>query len=80
MMTGRQMRMARAAIRWTAEKLAKEAQVSWSTIQRMETSDDVPPAFAQNLDAVQQALEAAGIEFIEQNGGGPGVRLRDRQG
>ena len=80
MMTGRQMRMARAAIRWTAEKLAEEAHVSWSTIQRMETSDDVPSALAQTLDAVQQALEAAGIEFIDENGGGPGVRLRDRQG
>ena len=74
------MRMARSAIRWSAEKLAKEAQLSWATIQRMEASDDVPSAFAQNLDAVQQALEAAGIEFIEENGGGPGVRLRDRQG
>ena len=73
------MRMARAAIRWTAEKLAKEAKVSWATIQRMEASDDVPSALAQTLDAVQQALEAAGIEFIEENGGGPGVRLKSRQ-
>ena len=33
---------------------------------------------ANNL-AVRRALETAGVEFIEENGGGPGVRLRKRQ-
>jgi hypothetical protein len=34
---------------------------------------------AGNNPAVRRALEAAGVELIDENGGGPGVRLRDRQ-
>jgi hypothetical protein len=34
---------------------------------------------AANGLAVRRALEAAGVEFIDENGGGPGVRLRNRQ-
>jgi hypothetical protein len=44
----------------------------------MEACDGVPKSTATNLDLIQRALEKAGIEFIDQNGGGPGVRLRDR--
>jgi hypothetical protein len=31
------------------------------------------------LEVVRRALEGAGVEFIDENGGGPGVRLRKRQ-
>ncbi len=74
MITGRQVRMARAALRWSAKVLAEKAGVSWDTVQRMEASDGVPSASAKSLDAVERALEAAGVEFTD--GDAPGVRLR----
>ncbi len=50
--------------------------VSWPTIQRMETATGVPLSLGTNLEIVQRTLENAGIIFIDENGGGPGVRLR----
>lgn len=76
MVTGAQIRMARAYLRWSVEQLHKAAGVGISTVQRMEKDDGVPSASAKNLEAVQKALEAAGVEFIPENGGGAGVRLK----
>ena len=76
MITGSQIRMARHHLRWTAKQLAEKAEVGLSTVQRMESVDGVPPSNKPNLKAVRMALEEAGIEFIEENGGGPGLRLR----
>ena len=45
----------------------------------METAIGVPRAHSKNLEAVQIALEKAGIEFIKEDGGGSGVRFRDRR-
>ena len=78
MITGLQIRLARTALRWTAEELAEKSGVSWATIQRMEATDGVPAALAKNLQAIQRTLEAAGVVFIDEDGGGPGVRLRDK--
>lgn len=64
-------------LRWSAQKLADESGLSWPTVQRMESATGVPRGLSKNLDLVRRALEAAGIVFIEQNGGGPGVRLRE---
>ena len=77
MITGSQIRMARAHLKWTLEELAKRANVGLSTVRRMESVDGPPPSTVANLQAVQRVFEAAGIEFIPGNGGGPGVRLRD---
>jgi hypothetical protein len=44
----------------------------------MESIDGVPSALGQNLEAVQRALEGAGVIFLEPDNGGPGVRLRRR--
>jgi transcriptional regulator with XRE-family HTH domain len=66
--------MARAALNWSLADLAVAAGVHRNTISNFETEK-----FAGDpvkLTAVQQALEAAGVEFIPENGGGPGVRLR----
>ena len=74
-LTSAQIRAARALIRWSAEDLAKESGVGVTTIRRAEidqTSMTVP-----NDLAVRRALEGAGVQFIDGNGGGPGVRLRD---
>ena len=69
--------MARAALRMTAKALADASGVSLATIQRMETVDGEPPSTRANLAAIERALIAAGVQFIERNGGGYGVRLRD---
>jgi transcriptional regulator with XRE-family HTH domain len=77
-LTSAQIRAARALIRWSAEDLAKESGVGVTTVRRAEidqTSMTVP-----NDLAVRRALEAAGVEFIDGNGGGPGVRLRANTG
>jgi predicted transcriptional regulator len=78
MITAEQIRGARAMLRWTASELADASGVSLPTIQRMEVRRGVPKSTATNLDLIQRALEKAGIEFIDENGGGPGVRFKDR--
>jgi hypothetical protein len=76
--TSAQIRAARSLIRWTAEDLARESSVSLRTIRRAELADQDTSMTPPNDLAVRQALEAAGVEFIDENGGGPGVRLRKR--
>jgi transcriptional regulator with XRE-family HTH domain len=63
MLTGAQIRMARAYLKWSAKELAQKAGVGYSTIQRMELEDGVPAASAKNVQAVQHALENAGVSF-----------------
>ncbi|CDX58812.1 conserved hypothetical protein [Mesorhizobium plurifarium] len=70
-----QCRMARAALGWGVRELAEAAQVATQTITRLEQGDRLKP---KTLQAVRAAFEAAGIEFIAENGGGPGVRLARR--
>ena len=65
--------MARAAVGWGVRDLAREAKVSTDTIARLERGESLKLA---TIETVRTALEAAGVEFIEQNGGGPGVRLK----
>ncbi|WP_425405860.1 helix-turn-helix domain-containing protein [Hwanghaeella sp.] len=75
MLNAAQIRAARGLIQWSQEDLAREAGVSRPTIKRME-SQGPENSSAGNVDRVQKALEAAGVEFIAENGGGAGVRLR----
>jgi transcriptional regulator with XRE-family HTH domain len=75
-----QIRAARALIGWTAEDLSRQSAVSLRTIRRAEIAKHDTSMTAVNDLAVRRALEAAGVEFIDENGGGPGVRLRKRQG
>ncbi|AFW00667.1 transcriptional regulator [Gluconobacter oxydans] len=56
-------------------ELAEAASVSRQTIVDFERGARTP--YANNLTAIRKALEAAGVEFIPQNGGGPGVRLKE---
>jgi transcriptional regulator with XRE-family HTH domain len=77
-LTSAQIRAARGLIRWSAEDLAKASALGLSTIRRAELAEEETSMTAANDLAVRRALEAAGIEFIDENGGGPGVRLRKR--
>lgn len=74
--SGAQMRAARALLRWTALDLAKASKVGVATIRRVEVIDGEISATSANQAALRRALEHAGVEFIEENGGGAGVRLR----
>jgi ribosome-binding protein aMBF1 (putative translation factor) len=75
---GFQIRAARAVLGWSAEDLARESSVSLRTIRRAEVSEVHANVTVANELAVRRALEVAGVEFINENGGGPGVRLRKR--
>ena len=77
-LTSSEIRAARALIRWTAEDLSRQSAVSLRTIRRAELAEVETSMTAANDLAVRRALEAAGVEFIDENGGGPGVRLRKR--
>ncbi|MFG1297531.1 helix-turn-helix domain-containing protein [Xanthobacter variabilis] len=72
-MKAAQCRMARAALQLGVRELAEMAKVSTSTITRLEAGEELKP---RTVEAIQHALEAAGVEFIPENGGGVGVRLR----
>ena len=78
-LTSAQIRAARALIRWTAKDVAREPAVGVTIIRRAELADDETSMTAANDLAVRRALESAGVEFIDGNSGGPGVRLRKHQ-
>jgi hypothetical protein len=76
MLTGSQIRAARALLRWSANVLAVKCKIGVATVRRAELTDAEPPITVANNEAIRAALEKAGVEFIDKNGGGPGVRLR----
>ena len=71
-----QIRAARAFLRWRAEDLARASSVGVATVRRAELAEKTTSITAPNDMAIRRAFEAAGVEFIDENGGGPGVRLR----
>jgi DNA-binding XRE family transcriptional regulator len=75
----RQVKAARALLAWSQEDLASAADVSLPTVKRLEAQDG--PLGGRDKTGLKlcAALEAAGVEFIEENGGGHGVRLRKRR-
>ena len=74
-MNAAQSKMARAATGLGVRDLAKLASVSPDTVARLERGEELRPS---TIAALRAALEAAGVEFIPENGGGAGVRLKDR--
>ncbi|BBF94906.1 transcriptional regulator [Blastochloris tepida] len=74
--TGRQIAAARSLVGMAQTDLAERSKVSIATLRRMEASVGPAAGMANNVAAVQRALEEAGVEFIAENGGGPGVRLK----
>jgi transcriptional regulator with XRE-family HTH domain len=81
--TGRQIRAARALLGWTPVELAERAKVSYATVQRAEATADVPNTRGANLHAIENTLRRAGIVFLdegEMQPGGRGVRLARGRG
>ncbi len=77
---GRQIAAARVLAGLSQSELAAAAKISVPTLRRMEASAGSASGYANNADAVRRALELAGIEFIREDGGGAGVRLRIASG
>jgi len=76
MLTRKQVKMARAALDWSVRELGKHAGVTANTISRYENGSD---ALNETLLKIRRAFEKAGVVFIPENGGGAGVRMRDRE-
>lgn len=77
MVTPSQCRAARGLLDWSQQDLANQAGVGIVTVRQMEAGTGEPRR--ATMVVVKQAFENAGVEFIDENGGGPGVRLRKRQ-
>jgi len=75
--TSAQVRMARAALNWSVRELAEAAGIHRNTVTNIETGRYAGDA--ETLAAIVGALKRAGVDFIAENSGGPGVRLRKRQ-
>ena len=69
--------MARGALNWSVRELAEAAGIHRNTVTNIETGRYAGDA--ETLAAIVGALKRAGVDFIAENGGGPGVRLRKRQ-
>ena len=73
--TGTQIRMARAAVGWPLAELAAKSGLSEKTIRRLEADEDPVNTTIKTLSAIKLALEAAGIEFIGTPDDRPGIRI-----
>ena len=74
-MTGNHLRAARSLLGWSQSQVAEAAKLSIPTVKRAEGSGLIS-ASADAVFAIRSALEAAGVDFIEENGGGAGVRFK----
>ncbi len=75
MIISEQIRAARQLLRITADELANLSGVGVATIRRYELMSGVPSGNARSVEAIQQALEAGGVEFVGTPEDRPGVRL-----
>lgn len=77
--TAAQLRAARGLLGWSQTELAQAAGLSLGTVKRMEGTVGPGRSMGDNITAVLRALDAAGIEFVSENGGGEGVRFKRRK-
>jgi predicted transcriptional regulator len=75
----RQIKAARALLGWSQADLANKAGISVPTIKRLEAAEGDIGGRAETGAALVAALEKAGVEFIAENGGGAGVRMKKRK-
>ena len=76
MLLSEQIRAARGLLRWNQTRLAEAAGISVETVKRLEKTPGPVSAYTGTADAIQRALEKAGVEFSDDDA--PGVRLRKR--
>jgi transcriptional regulator with XRE-family HTH domain len=76
LVTTRQIKAARALLAWSQGDLAERSGISEPTVARLESADGELGGREDTAQRLRAAIEAAGVEFIDENGGGPGVRLR----
>jgi hypothetical protein len=67
-------------LRWEQRELAEASGISLPSVKRLETQPGPLSAQERTLTELRRALEKAGVEFIAENGGGAGVRMRKRSG
>ena len=77
MVSAAQCRAARGLLDWSQQELADRAGLGIVTIRQIEA--DITDPRRATLAVLKQAFERAGIEFIDENGGGAGVRIRKRK-
>lgn len=77
MVTPSQCRAARGLLNWSQQDLATQAGIGIVTVRQIESGASEPRR--ATVEMLRQAFERAGVEFIPENGGGPGVRLRKRR-
>jgi transcriptional regulator with XRE-family HTH domain len=77
MLTPSQCRAARGLIGWNQQELADQAHIGIVTVHQFESGLSQPRRVT--LEVIRRAFESAGVEFIDENGGGAGVRFRERQ-
>ena len=77
MLTPAQCRAARGLLDWTQQELADAARIGVATVRLFE--GEAAESRQATLAVLRRAFELAGVEFIDENGGGPGVRLREWQ-
>jgi predicted transcriptional regulator len=78
-LTSDQIRGARALLRLSQAELAEAADISLETVKRLELMDGELKTRLETITRIKTALEKAGVEFIPENGGGAGVRLKSRK-
>jgi len=80
MLSSEMVRAGRALLRWEQKDLAEASGVSLPTIKRLEATPGPLSAHGPTIAAMRRAFETAGLEFIPENGGGAGIRFRERRG
>jgi transcriptional regulator with XRE-family HTH domain len=78
MLTIEQLRAARGLLGWSQSKLAARAGLSLPTVKRVE-GERGPRVSDEARNKLRRALESGGVEFLDENGGGPGVRLKKKR-
>jgi predicted transcriptional regulator len=78
LVTTRQVKAARALLAWSQADLAQHSGVSEPTVARLESLDGELGGREHTAGKIRAAIEKAGVEFIPENGGGAGVRLKKR--